>query len=161
GTEEAYGVQEMYTAEKRRFTERDVSFLQIVTNLIAETIHRKKTEKELEIANEDLQQQVTQSEHLQREILNNSLAERWQLRHNLDYHQGQVLAAGHTPVKHIERKARGEELKGDIPHLQALGHNSMAVSRNLSHDLRPVDVEEEGFEHALRLRIRQSEELHN
>ncbi len=93
GTAEMYGVLSAYTIRPRTFSKHDISFLQVVANMIGEVIDRRQSTDELEAINQKLQEQIRMSKQYQREILNNSIAERWQLGGVLHDNLAQKLVA--------------------------------------------------------------------
>ncbi|MDZ7695096.1 MAG: GAF domain-containing protein [Balneolaceae bacterium] len=83
---ETCGILGIYSKKKREFTKHDLNFLQIVGNLIGMSSERIKSKKNLEETNKKLKKEIERSKKFQKQILNNSILERWDLGgYLLDY----------------------------------------------------------------------------
>lgn len=157
-----YGVLQTYTTEKRTFSKHSLNFLQVVANLIGEAVKRKQTESELQTANKQLEDEVKRSKKFQREILNSSINERWKLGGYLHDNLAQMLAFAKILVSDINGKiAKSKtDISSEVSKLNAIIDESMRGVRDLTHDIIPIDVEEEGVKRALRFLIQQTRKLH-
>lgn len=116
----------------------------------------KKVEKELK-------QEVQRSTDLQKEILSNSLAERWELGAYLHDNLAQILASIKIKVNEVKNEMSDtsrSDAASTLTEINDLIDREIDSIRDLSHDIIPIDVEEEGVSHAFSLLIRRSQEIH-
>jgi two-component system CheB/CheR fusion protein len=121
----------------------------------------------LKKAEKRLKEEVERSENLQKQILSNSLAERWELGEYLHDNLGQILATIKIMIHELKNELtdNGEEtisppLREIINEIKDLIDLEIDNIRNLSHDIIPIDVEQEGVSHAFTLLMRRSQEVH-
>ena len=121
----------------------------------------------LKKAEKRLKEEVERSENLQKQILSNSLAERWELGEYLHDNLGQILATIKIMIHELKNELtdNGEEtisppLREIINEIKDLIDLQVDNIRNLSHDIIPIDVEQEGVSHAFTLLMRRSQEVH-
>lgn len=154
--EKAYGTLSVYTVKQREFTDHDVSYLQVVANLIGEALDRERQEEELKSANKKLQDEIRHSISLQKEILNNSVIERWKLGEYLHDNLGQRLVAKKMLLEDIGDKLKRKEadVSAELNQIKEIIEKDIADVRNLTHEIIPVDIEEGGIEHALQFLLK-------
>lgn len=160
---EVYGVLSIYSGKKLTILEEDLNYVQVMASLIGMSIERKKAKRILEETNKALTKEIQKSEQYQREILNTSIAERWQLGGFLHDNLAQILASVKIMLADIHQNLPGgnKDIKESINALSGVIDEAMASIRDLTHDIIPIDIEEEGVEHAFRFLIRQTQKLHN
>lgn len=122
----------------------------------------------LKKAEKKLKEEVERSKNLQKQILSNSLAERWELGEYLHDNLGQVLASIKIMIHELKNELASSEEYKITPSLGDLiseinNHIDLEIDniRNLSHDIIPIDVEKEGVSHAFSLLMRRSQEVHD
>src|SRR5699024_3331228 len=155
GTDQTYGVLGFYSRERREFTEYEIDFLQVVANITGLAIERDDVK-------ENLKEGVARSEQYQREILSNNIAERWRLGQYLHDSLAQSLAAIKMILHDINDKMPepGEEIAENMAKINKVIDENISGIRDLAHDIIPVDVEEEGFAHAMRMLMRHTQKIH-
>lgn len=164
GKEEDFGVLSLYNKTSRNFSKHDINFIQIVANILGSTIERKRAAQNLIKANEQLKKEVEHSTDLQKQILSNSLAERWELGGYLHDELAQILALIKMTVNDIKDELSGPSKANASPMLDnvnSLIDLQVENIRNLSHDIIPIDVEKEGVSHAFSLLMRRSQTIHD
>ncbi|MFH5884834.1 chemotaxis protein CheB [Halalkalibaculum sp. DA3122] len=164
GREEDFGVLCLYTKTLYHFSTHDISFIKIIANIIGSAIERKRAAQELLTTNNRLQKEVERSTELQKQILSNSLAERWELGGYLHDDLAQILAYIKMTVKNLKDKLSGmsqANASSMLDEINSLIDLQIDTIRELSHDIIPIDVEEEGASHAFTLLIRRSQKIHN
>ncbi len=122
----------------------------------------------LKKAEQQLKEEVERSETLQKQILSNSLSERWELGEYLHDNLGQILATIKIMIHELKNELtdNGEKtisppLSEIINEIKDLIDLEIDNIRNLSHDIIPIDVEQEGVSHAFTLLMRRSQEVHD
>jgi two-component system, chemotaxis family, CheB/CheR fusion protein len=170
GYNDVYGVMSIYSGDKSEFSQDDLNYVQIVTSLIGFSIERKKAKKklqeankELEESNKELKKEIKKSKQYQREILNASITERWHLGSYLHDNLGQILASVKIMLADIHQNLpeSNKKIKESINTLSGVIDEGMSSIRDLTHDIIPVDIEEEGVDHAFRFLIRQTQKIYN
>jgi two-component system, chemotaxis family, CheB/CheR fusion protein len=162
GVDETYGVLTLYSKNIREFSKPEVNFLQIVANMIGMTIDRNEAKSSLEKTNRRLEKEIRKSEQYQREILNASVAERWKLGSYLHDNLAQMLASVKimlTDTK-IQASDESEDEINKINEVIRILDEGMEGIRDLTDDIIPIDIEEEGVVHAFKFLIRQTEKLY-
>lgn len=163
GVEDTHGVFGFYAEEKREFTESDLNFIRVVANIIGMAIERKQAKTQLKEANAKLKKEMERSKKYQKDILKNNIVERWELGGYLHDNLGQMLASAKIITYEIEKKLA--ESKIDITEettkLNSILDEGIEGIRNLTHDIIPVDIEEEGVAYAFRFLIRQTQKLYD
>ncbi|WP_441000827.1 CheR family methyltransferase [Fodinibius sp. SL11] len=121
----------------------------------------------LKKAEQELKEEIERSENLQKQILSNSLAERWELGEYLHDNLGQILATIKIMIYELKNELTGSgdnkispRLNDIISEIKNLIDLEVDNIRNLSHDIIPIDVEQEGVSHAFNLLMRRSQEVH-
>lgn len=156
GSKEPYGILAVYTEKKHSFTGHDKAFLQVVANIFAEMIDRDKAERKLSDANEELQDEFEHSKKLQQEILDSSMAERWELGGFLHDTLGQKLVALKMMADGITQKRLGEgadSIVTDLKTMQDILGESINEIRTLAQNIIPVDIDTgiaNAFEHLMK-----------
>lgn len=116
----------------------------------------KKVEKQLK-------DEVELSTRLQKEILSNSLKERWKLGAYLHDNLAQILVSIKILVNEVKNELTSTD-PADTSSILANINNLIDVQidniENISHDIIPIDVEEGGVLHAFNLLMRRSQEIH-
>ncbi|MGM0545649.1 MAG: CheR family methyltransferase [Bacteroidota bacterium] len=115
-----------------------------------------------------LKEEIERSTNLQKQILSNSLSERWELGEYLHDNLGQILATIKIMIHELKNELSnsGEDkispsLRKIINEIKDLINIEIDNIRNLSHDIIPIDVEKEGVSHAFNLLMRRSQEVHD
>lgn len=155
GTDHTYGLFGFYTSKQREFTDYEIHFIQIIANIVGMSIQQQK-------AKDELKEEVKKSDYFQKEILNNNVAERWKIGEYLHDNLGQSLASLKIMVNDIKLKLQENDIEADdeINQINDILDKGIAGIRDLTHDIIPVDIEEEGVEHAFLHLIRQAQKLH-
>lgn len=155
GTDDTYGLFGFYASKQREFTEYEIHFIQIIANIVGMSIQQKKSK-------EKLKEEIKKSDFFQKEILNNNVAERWRIGEYLHDNLGQSLASLKIIVNEIKTKLLENGLDADeeITQINEIVDEGIAGIRDLTHDIIPVDIEEEGVEHAFLHLVRQAQKLH-
>ncbi|PAU94790.1 hypothetical protein CK503_04760 [Aliifodinibius salipaludis] len=122
----------------------------------------------LKKAEKQLRKEIERSETLQKQILSNSLAERWELGEYLHDNLGQILATIKIMIHELKNELtdNGEDnisqpLSEIINEIKDLIDLEIDNIRDLSHDIIPIDVEQEGVSHAFTLLMRRSQNVHD
>lgn len=155
GTDHTYGLFGFYTNKKREFTDYEIHFIQIIANIVGMSIQQEK-------AKEKLKEEIKKSNYFQKEILNNNVAERWKIGEYLHDNLGQSLASLKIIVNDIKYKLEENNIDAEteINQINNIVDEGIAGIRNLTHDMIPVDIEDEGVEHAFLHLIGQVQKLH-
>ncbi len=106
---------------------------------------------------------MERSKQFQQEIINNSIADRWELGAYLHDNLSQVLASIKIMAHELQKKKpydNREEIEERLEMIKGLIDKEMDGIRDLSHDIIPIDVEEEGVSHAFTLLMRQTQKIH-
>lgn len=155
GTDHTYGLFGFYTNKKRAFTDFEIDFIQIIANIVGMSIQQEK-------AKEKLKDEIKKSDYFQKEILNNNVAERWKIGEYLHDNLGQSLASLKIIVNEIKDKitANNIDAEEEVNQVIRIVDEGIEGIRDLTHDIIPVDIEEEGVEHAFLHLVRQAKKLH-
>lgn len=112
----------------------------------------KKTEKKLA-------ENLDKIKKLQRQIIKNDVSERWRIGRYLHDDLGQSLVAAKILV---ERALKSENVdKDDLHQLLDIISQGLDDTRDLSHEVVPVEIEEKGISHAFNNIARQVKKMHN
>lgn len=162
GLDETFGVLSIYSSSKRTFSDHELNYVQIMAHLMGMSFERINARKNLEETNKQLKKEIQKSEQYQREILNTSIAERWEIGGYLHDNLAQVLASAKIMLADINKNLPdgNKEIKEDISSLSQIIDEAMSDIRNLTHDIIPVDIEEEGVAHAFRFLVKHTQKLH-
>lgn len=163
GTEQVFGIFAVYSTDKREFSTQELHFIQVVANIIGRSIEQKKDQKELKQTNTRLQNEMKRSEQFQKEIINNSVLERWELGGYLHDSFGQLLASVKILADDIRFKVSDSEidLADEVKEINRIIDMCMRGVRDVIHNIIPVDIENEGVAQAFRLLMRQTFKLHD
>lgn len=155
GSEETYGLLGFYSYEKRKFTDEEVHFLQVVANIVGMSIQQHYSRQALE-------KETERSRQYQRDILNNSIKERWEIGGYLHDNLGQILASAKILANDIKYKLSesGPDVLEEIDRINSIIDDGIRGIRDLTHDIIPLDIEEEGVDHAFRFLMRQTQKMH-
>ncbi|WP_372636687.1 CheR family methyltransferase [Fodinibius sp.] len=119
---------------------------------------------QLKKVEEQLTKEVERGNRLQREILSNSLSERWELGAYLHDNLAQILVSIKILVNEVKAQLSAADNRGETSSILTDINNLIDIQieniRNVSHDIIPIDVEEEGVSHAFHLLMRRSQEIH-
>ncbi|SHF77069.1 Methylase of chemotaxis methyl-accepting proteins [Fodinibius roseus] len=119
---------------------------------------------QLKKVEEQLTKEVERSAQLQREILSNSLSERWELGAYLHDNLAQILVSIKILVNEVKAQLSPVDIRREtssiLTDINNLIDTQIENIRNVSHDIIPIDVEEEGVSHAFRLLLRRSQKIH-
>jgi signal transduction histidine kinase len=162
GAEDTFGVLGFYSTEKKDFSEYDLNFIQSVANILGNTIAQQRTKEDLAESNAQLQKAVKQSKQYQKEILNNSLVQRWDMGGYLHDNLGQLLASAKIILADLENKVAGMDGGAEnVAQIQQIIDEGIEGIRNLSHDIIPVDIEADGADYAFHFLIRRTQRMYN
>jgi PAS domain S-box-containing protein len=137
------GVLAVATAKPRRFTEEDLSLLQVVADRVAPTIERSRLDAAVRAGREQLQA-------LSRRLLSAQEEERRRLAVELHDELGQVLTAIKINLASLDLPGKTSI---DSPHLKeamASVDRAMERVRDLALDLRPSVLDDLGLPAAIR-----------
>lgn len=156
GASDAYGLLGFYSYEERTFNDHELNFLQSIANIVGMAIQQK-------IAKDQLREETERSRQYQKEILNNNVVERWELGGYLHDNLGQLLASAKIILANIKKKlSNGEnDLTDEITRVNEIISDGIEGIRDLTHDIIPVDIEEDGVDHALRFLMRQTQKMYD
>jgi signal transduction histidine kinase len=162
-SDEVCGILGVYSEKKRAFSEDEVSFVQIASNIMGMTSERIKKNRSLKEMNKQLEEEVRRSREYQREILQNSIAERWNLGGYLHDNLAQTLVSIKVMISGIKAETENADLdlSSQIDMILENIDEGITQIRNLTHEIIPVDIEEEGVEHAFRLLVRELQKTHD
>lgn len=157
------GIIGVYSKEKRKYTSEERNFVQIASNIIGTASEREKTKISLKKTNERLQEEIERSKKYQREILQSSIVERWNLGGYLHDTLAQILVSIKVMISGIgaELKEKDLDMSSQIDLILENIDEGIESIRNLTHEIIPVDIEQEGVEHAFRLLVRQLQKTHD
>ncbi|NGP75656.1 GAF domain-containing protein [Balneolaceae bacterium YR4-1] len=164
GREKNLGVLSLYAKEPKDFSKFDINFIKIITNIIGSAIERKQADQKLLKINKQLKKEVERSTDLQKQILSNSMSQRWELGGYLHDTLAQNLAyikmilSDLNDELSVTNQTNASDMLDKIKSLVDLEIDNI---RELSHDIIPIDVEEEGISHAFTLLMRRSQRIHN
>ncbi|MGM0589608.1 MAG: CheR family methyltransferase [Bacteroidota bacterium] len=164
GTQENYGALGMYAEQPVSLSEEDINLIQIIAHILGTAIGREKAIEERIKINKQLEEEVSRSERFQQEILNNSLIERWKLGEYLHDNLAQVLASLNVLIDDLAQKldpANRETVDTDLTDIKHHIDEQIGEIRELSHNIIPIDVEEEGASYAFALLMRQIQKMHH
>lgn len=164
GTAENYGVLCLYTRKPYEASKYDINFVHIIANIIGSTIERSQAAQRLQKTNEQLQKEVERSTDLQKQLLSNSLEERWEIGEYLHDNLAQILASIKIIVTDIKNELSGikkANVSSMLDEINSYIDLEIDNIRELSHEIIPIDVEEEGISHAFTLLIRRTQRIHN
>lgn len=118
---------------------------------------------DLKQAEEDLAGKVEQIKDLQRQIIKNDVNERWEIGQYLHDELAQSLLSAKFMVSHLqgELKSEGNKHAEELDQLLDILDRSIEGTRDLSHEIVPIDVEEEGVSHAFNNLAKEIEKLHD
>lgn len=155
GTEDTYGLLGFYSYEKRKFTDNEVHFVQAVANIVGMAIQQDR-------AKQELKNETERSLQYQREIVNNSIIDRWEVGGYLHDQLGQSLAVTKILINDIKSKlAEGEkDIISEVEQVKSIIDENIEGIRDLTHYIIPVDIEKEGVEYAFRFLMRQTQKLY-
>lgn len=156
GGDHTYGLFGFYAREQRKFTQAEVRFIQVVANIVGMSIQNI-------YAREDLSKEVERSKKFQREILNNSVAERWQLGSYLHDNLAQLMVTLKITTAEIRQKLAESEIDVslEINQISTIIDDAIGSIRDLTHDVIPIDFEEEGMAHAFRFLVLQTRKMYD
>lgn len=163
GEDDVYGVFGFYADKQREFLEQELNFIQIAANILGMAIERDHSRQMLEDKNKQLQDEMERNRDFQREILNNSMEERWELGGYLHDNLAQMLASAKILISDIEKKIRGSgvEVQQEIDDIKEIIDEGISGIRDLTHDIIPIDLEEDGVVNAIQQLISQTQKLHD
>lgn len=115
----------------------------------------KKTE-------EQLSEKVEQVKVLQRQIIKNDVSERWEIGQYLHDELAQLLLSAKFMLSHLkgELEKEGNNHAEQMNKLLNILDQGIEGARDLSHEIVPIDVEDEGVSHAFRNLAHQVEEMY-
>jgi len=115
---------------------------------------------EIEAIHEELEHKIEEIKKMHREILKSNVNERWKVGEYLHDEFSQLLVAANMTVEHIKNQIGKDDskVKEGIDKLGKLIRQSIDEVRNLSHEILPVDVEQEGIRHAFQNLAKDTEE---
>ncbi len=156
GSEKTYGLMALYVREHREFTEQEMYFLKVLANIVGMAIQQKKDR-------ERLRQETERSLQYQKEIVNSSVKERWELGGYLHDNLGQLLASAKILIDGMQRKLsrNNTEVEKDLREVQKIIDEGIDSIRDLTHDIIPIDLEAEGVRHAFKYLVRQTEKMYD
>lgn len=114
-------------------------------------------ETELELA-----EKIERYKELQRLIIKRDMSERWRVGQFLHDNIGQTLAVANIQLKEMKKKlAAGEDgVEEEIDQIIEILERSSRDARDLSHEVVPIDIEEQGINYAFHNFDRQLKEKH-
>jgi len=118
---------------------------------------------EMETIQQELANKIEEINNLHREILKINVNERWKVGQYLHDEFSQLLVAANMTVEHIKNQIGKDDskVKEGIDKLGKLIRQSIDEVRNLSHEILPVDVEQEGIRHAFQNLVKDTEEKYS
>lgn len=163
GSEDIYGLLSFYSADQRDFTDHEVNFLQIVANIVGMAIERDHHKQHLREKNEQLRKEMKRSREFQREILKNSVSQRWELGSFLHDNLAQLLASAKIVVSDIKGQLADKNihLSDELTELNKMIDDGIEGIRDLTQYIIPIDLEEEGVAHAYRFLMKQTQKLYD
>lgn len=163
GSGNTFGILSVYTKDKRKFSNQELNFLQVVANILGRTIEQHTNRVELQESNSRLQNEIKRSEQLQKEIINKSVHERWELGGYLHDSLGQLLATVKILADDIRFKVSDSDidLSEEVEEINRIMDNCIRSARDVTHSIIPVDIENEGVVQAFRLLMNQINKLYS
>lgn len=117
-------------------------------------------EKELKTLKEELKKKNEKIQRYKRELVNNSVIQRWKIGKYLHDNLVQQLASAKISVNLLRNELSAENLKSACEEITDIIDESIQEVRNLSHDIIPMDVEEEGVGEAFNYLKKRVERRH-
>ena len=163
GSGDSLGLLGFYSKEEKIFTEQEIHFLQIVANMVGMAIERDQHRQELNAANEGLREEMRRSRRYQREILKNSVSQRWELGSFLHDNLAQLLVSAQINIDTIRKNFSDppEDILKELTEIDHMLEEGISGIRNLTSYIIPIDMEEEGVAHAYRFLIKQTQKIHD
>lgn len=161
-TRTTLGVLGAYSQKKRSFEEHELTFIKIISNMIGSVMERNRASTKLKVANRKLAEEIDRSKRYQKEILNVNIIERWNLGEYLHDNLSQTLASAKIMLDDIQKRLADREdgLPHDIDSVKHIIETGLQEVRNISHEIVPIDIEEEGILHAFKHVLKQTEKLY-
>lgn len=121
----------------------------------------KKDEK-IKKLEEELKEREEECYRYKRELVNNSVMERWKIGEYLHDNLAQQLTSAKILISLVkdQLKKKAPDLMGDCKEILNIIEESAREVRNLSHDIIPMDVEKEGVSEAFKYLKKQAENQH-
>jgi CheY-like chemotaxis protein len=135
-----------------------VEFLESVSPLIREAIHRFTVEEQMRTLNEALEQRTVQLQVLAGALNQAEQRERRRLAQILHDHLQQILYAVRLGLARVKNRIADKDLQGSLGQLDEWLNQSIEVSRSLTADLSPPVLYDANFSTALEWLGRQVEE---
>jgi PAS domain S-box-containing protein len=141
GSKYPFGVLSAFTDVQRLFAQDDVHFLQVVANVLAAAIERKRLEDERAEHDKDLATRVLQAQE----------AERKRISRELHDETAQTLSILLTNLDLLEPHLPPDDatLHQGFQRVAGLAKRALDETRALSHDLRPTILDDAGLVAAL------------
>lgn len=160
---ETWGVLSVYAKDKREFTKHDLDFLQIVANLIGMSSERIKSKKDIQETNKQLKQEIERTKKFQRQILDNSILERWDLGGYLHDDLGQMLVSIKIAMTDIQHQLNhgDDDVSQDIEEIIEQVDNGISAIRKLTREIIPVSAENMSVKQAFQDFVDQISRTHN
>lgn len=158
GTENVFGVLGLYCDEKREFSRMELHFIQVVANIIGNSMEQKMFKEELLVANEQLHQEMERTRQIKKEMINSNVLQRWELGGYLHDTFGQLLASAKILTDDIRLKMKDSnvDITGEAGQINNIIDECIKGIRNVTHEIIPVDVEDEGVAQAFRIVMQQT-----
>jgi signal transduction histidine kinase/ActR/RegA family two-component response regulator len=135
-----------------------VEFLESMSPLICEAIHRFTVEEQMRTLNEALEQRAVQLQVLAGALNQAEQRERRRLAQILHDHLQQILYAVRLGLARVKNRIADKDLQGSLAQLDEWLNQSIEVSRSLTADLSPPVLYDANFSTALEWLGRQVEE---
>lgn len=154
------GILGLYSKEIREFSEQDIHFIQIVAHIIGSSMERGQASIIRSGIKKLLEGEVARSGQFQKDILNNSMVQRWKLGEYLHDCLAQILASIKIMVNEIQDKLPTidqQTMMVKLNIIKSLIDKEVDVIRDLSHDIIPVGIEDEGALNAFTVLMRRTQ----
>lgn len=111
----------------------------------------------------ELAENLEKIKKLQRQIIKNDVGERWKIGRFLHDDLGQSLVAAKILVESAINKSANleKEVEGYLHQLLDIISQSLDDTRDLSHEVVPIEIEEKGISHAFNSIARQLQKMHD
>ena len=163
GTDKQLGVLALYSCQKQDFSEQDIHFIQVIAHIIGSAIERDHAIMIRSKINERLQEEVKRSEQFQRDVLDVNIVQRWEIGEYLHDNLAQDLGSMKIAINEFRKLLstnQHEKAIEKLDELKILLDNQIDEIRDLSHEIIPIDFEEEGVSHAFSYLMKQTQENH-
>lgn len=142
GPDIPYGVIAVFTQLPHTFTEFETNFLRMAANILANVVDRNRYEDQIRETNQILKTKLEEQNRLQKEILDISERERWEIAQYLHDDLGQTMIVTKMMIRnffdHLDHNDAANN--SDMETIKELIDDLSASIRELSHRITPLEI---------------------